>query len=144
DNIRITVLSSWSFDSRQIDPTTVRFGGAAPIASFSRIVLRNGLYSTTFVFKGTDVNLPPGFTVGTITGKTFGGVQFTGAELIFNRADSFYSQQAINQRNARLTAAGITIGRETGGTATNGLATQSQALAAQAAAASLLTAPTDP
>lgn len=135
DNIRVTVLSSSSFDSRQIDPTTVRFGGAAPIAEFSKIQLRDGLYSTTFVFKGTDVNLPGGFTVAPITGQTYGGVQFSGAELVFNRNDSYYSQGAINSRDARLARIGASVAQE-GGTAL--LASQA-ATAASAAAAGTAT-----
>ena len=131
DNIRITVLSSASFDSRQIDPSTVRFGGATPIASFSKIQLHDGLYSTTFVFKGTDVNLPPGFTTATITGKTFSGVQFTGAELVFNRNDSFYSQAAINARDLRLSRFGATVAQE------SGAATAAQATSASTASAAV-------
>ncbi len=112
DNIRVTVLGSSSFDPTQIDPSTVRFGGAAPIAEFPRIQLHDGIESETFVFKGTDVNLPGGFTVAPITGQTVGGVQFSGAELVFNRNDSFYSQSQIRARDLRLAKIGATVAQE--------------------------------
>ena len=59
DNVRVTVLSSSSFDSQQINPYSVTLDGARPSAWFSKIQLHDGFYSTTFVFKGTDINLPP-------------------------------------------------------------------------------------
>lgn len=142
DNIRVTVLSSASFDSRTIDPSTVRFGGATPIASFSKIQLHDGLYSTTFVFKGTDVNLPGGFTVAPITGQTFTGIQFTGAELVFNKNDSFYSQQQIDARDARLSRLGINVAQENGAAAQ--AAAFNSAMAAQAGAAGLTAGAADP
>ena len=112
DDNRVTVLSSASFDATLIDPTTVRFGGAAPIASFHRIQLHDGIPSETFVFKGTDINLPPGLTSATITGKTLTGITFTGSEIVFNRNDSFYNAAQIRGRDARLTRFGVTVAQE--------------------------------
>lgn len=137
DNVRVTVLSSASFDATTIDPSTVRFGGAAPIASFSRIQLRDGIPSETFVFKGTDINLPPGFTSATITGKTFSGIVFTGSEVVFNRNDSFYSQSAIRARDLRLSRFGATVAQE------NGLPALAGGQASQSATAAF-TGTTDP
>ena len=57
----------------QIDPTTVRLGGAAPIANFTRRVNRDGFLDETFVFRGTDIKLPPGFTTATVSGEIDNG-----------------------------------------------------------------------
>ena len=129
-NIRVTVLGSSSFDPTQINPATVRFGGAAPIAWFSKIQLHDGIPSETFVFKGTDVNLPGGFTVAPITGQTYSGVLFSGAEMVFNRNDSFYSPAAIRSRDLRLSRLGLSVAQENAaatlasGQYTSALATQ--------------------
>ncbi len=123
DDVRVTVLSSASFDATLIDPTTVTFGGASPIASFHRIQLHDGIPSETFVFKGTDINLPPGLTSATISGKTLTGVLFTGSEIVFNRDDSFYNAAQIRARDARLARFGVTVAQENGTTATTAATT---------------------
>lgn len=123
--VRVTVLSSSGFDATQINPSTVNFGGAAPIAEFPRIQLHDGLPSETFVFKGTDINLPPGLIEAPITGKLNNGQAFSSGELIFNRNDSFYSQARINARDARLARIGATVAQEQANAAA--LAAQRQA-----------------
>jgi hypothetical protein len=116
-NIRVTVLSSSSFAATQINPSTVTLNGAPPISWFPRMVLGTGFVSETFVFKGTDVNLPPGFTVATIQGQTFSGQTFTSSQIIFNRNDSFYSAAQIASRDRRLARLGIPVAQESGTTA---------------------------
>lgn len=111
-NVRVTVLSSSGFNATQIDPNTVRFGGAAPIAEFSRIQLHDSIESETFVFKGIDITLPPGLTEATISGVTNSGMAFSSSELIFNRDDSFYPPGEVSARDARLARVGLTVAQE--------------------------------
>ncbi len=117
DNIRVTVLSSSSFAATQINPSTVTLNGAPPISWFPKLALHDGFVSETFVFKGTDVNLPPGFTVATIQGQTYTGQTFTSSELVFNRNDSYYSAAQIASRDRRLGRLGIPVAQETATTA---------------------------
>jgi hypothetical protein len=102
ENVRVTIFSTSGFDATQIDPTTVRLGGATPYTSFKRIFKGNEFAAETFVFRGIDIHLPPGITVATVTGQTFAGTKFSTSELIFNRDDSFYTIDQINGRNAHL------------------------------------------
>ncbi len=112
DNIRVTVLSSSSFAATEINPLTVRLNGAPPVSWFPKIALHDGFVSETFVFKGTDVTLPPGFTVATITGATNTGQTFTSSEIVFNRGDSFYNAAQIASRDRRLARLGIPVAQE--------------------------------
>ncbi len=136
DNIRVTILSSSSFAATEINPLTVRLNGAPPVSWFPKLALHDGFVSETFVFKGTDVTLPPGFTVATITGATNTGQAFTSSEIVFNRNDSFYSAAQIANRDQRLGRLGIPVAQE-GATAAVAAATTTAAVATPAA----LTAP---
>jgi hypothetical protein len=106
DLIRVTVLGSSGFDVRQINPATVTFGGAHPVFSFTKMTFQNGFLDETFVFKGTDVHLPPGITQGTLTGMLNNGQSFSSSETIFNRDASFYTPAAVQQQQARIASRG--------------------------------------
>jgi hypothetical protein len=102
ETVRVTIFSTSGFDATQINPATVRLGGATPFTEFKRVFPGNEFAAETFVFKGLDIHLPPGITVATVTGQTFAGTQFSTSELIFNKDDSFYTLDQINARNMRL------------------------------------------
>jgi hypothetical protein len=100
--IRVSVLGTSGFDVNQIDPSTVRFGGASPAFNFTRNINSDGFLDRTFVFRGLDVNLPPGYTSGTISGAlTDGTTTFSSSSPIFNRDESFYSEADLAAAAAR-------------------------------------------
>ena len=91
DDIKAIVLGSSGFDVTKIDPSTVRLGGAAPSYSFTRYANKDEWLDATFVFKGTDINLPKGYTEATLTGDLTNGQTFSSSVLVFNRNDSYYT-----------------------------------------------------
>ena len=103
-DIRVNVFGSSGFDVTQIDPTTVTFGGAHPVLSFTRHVNRDEWLDETFVFKGTDVQLPPGIIEATISGNLKDGRSFASSSQVFNRDDSYYGPARVGQARARQAA----------------------------------------
>ena len=103
-DIRVNVFGSSGFDVTQIDPTTVTFGGAHPVLSFTRHINRDEWLDETFVFKGTDVQLPPGIIEATISGNLKDGRSFASSSQVFNRNDSYYSPARVEQARARQAA----------------------------------------
>jgi hypothetical protein len=102
ESVRVTIIGTSGFDPTQIDPTTVRLGGAAPFTQFSRNVNHDDFVDETFVFRGYDISLPGGITPATVTGQLRNGQKFETTQLIFNRNDSFYSPAQIAARDAKL------------------------------------------
>ena len=102
ESVRVTIVSSSGFNATQIDPATVRLGGAAPFTSFPRNFNHADYSSETFVFRGYDISLPAGITPATVTGQLFDGTKFSTTELIFNRNDSFYTPAQIAARDAKI------------------------------------------
>ena len=141
-NVRVTVFGSSGLDVTQIDPTTVRLGGATPFRSFPRKILPNGFSEETFVFKGTDINLPPGLTTATLTGQTFTGTQFSTSETIFNKDSSFYSPAQVAARDRRLGMSANAMAAALVADNVSPVASQVNAVAAQAAQVAALQAPT--
>jgi hypothetical protein len=90
-DIRVNVLGSSGFDVTKIDPATVTLGGAHPIFAFDRFINQDEFLDATFVFKGTDVVLPRGFTEATVSGKLTDGTSFSSSVKVFNRDRSFYT-----------------------------------------------------
>jgi hypothetical protein len=114
--VRVSVLGTSGFNVTQIDPTTVRLGGAAPIAHFFRHVNRDSFLDETFIFRANQITLPRGFTTATLTGEIDNGPkgeaeQFMSSVPIFNRDASFYSQAALNATAARRARLDATIPR---------------------------------
>lgn len=103
--IRVNVFGTSGFDAAQIDPATVRLGGATPIESFTRDINRDEFLDATFVFRGTDVHLPPGITQADVTGQLRNGTQFESKTTVFNRDASFYTPAQRAQQQARWDAA---------------------------------------
>jgi hypothetical protein len=103
--IRVNVIGSSGFNVTQIIPSTVTLGGAHPIFSFDRFINNDEWPDATFVFRGTDVNLPAGFTEATITGNLTNGQTFSSSVQVFNRNASYYTtpelQGAADRQAAR-------------------------------------------
>ncbi len=102
ESVRVTIVSSSGFDATQIDPATVRLGGAAPFTHFTRNFNHSDFPSETFVFRGYDISLPAGITPATVTGQLFDGTKFATTILIFNRNDSYYTPAQIAARDAKI------------------------------------------
>lgn len=110
--IRASVLGSSGFDVSKIDPATVTLGGAHPIFSFDRFINKDNWPDATFVFRGSDVHLPRGFTEATLAGQLTTGTSFSTSERVFNRDSSYYSaavDQAAAARQVRRAGAGVVV-----------------------------------
>jgi hypothetical protein len=101
DLIRVNVLGSSGFDVSKIEPGTVRLGGATPAFAFDRHINRDEYPDATFVFKGTDVTLPRGFTEAAVSGDLTDGTTFSSSVRVFNRDRSFYGPNQIAAQEAR-------------------------------------------
>jgi hypothetical protein len=90
---------------KQIVPQSVTLGGAHPVFAFTRHINRDQFLDETFVFRGTDVKLPPGIIEATVTGTLKNGQTFATSTQVFNRNLSFYSkaqvQSAVHKEVAR-------------------------------------------
>ena len=105
--VRVTVLGSSGFNVEQIVTDSVRLGGAAPIDHFFRDINGDGLLDETFIFRATDIKLPPGVTSATITGQINNGLApnsntFSSTVEIFNRDSSFYTPAQLAGQQARI------------------------------------------
>ena len=109
DDVRVQIFGTGNFDVTQIDPASVHIGTASPRLNFYRRVPGDPYPERTFVFRGTDLNLPAGTTNVEVTGTLLDGEKFDSLSRVFNRNDSFYTPAEIAARNARLTAQGLTI-----------------------------------
>jgi hypothetical protein len=103
-DIRVNIIGSSGLDVTKIDPSTVTLGGATPIFGFDRYINQDEWPDATFVFKGTDVTLPPGITEATVSGKLTNGQSFSSSVKVFNRDKSFYSATALRQQQQRVLA----------------------------------------
>ena len=101
DLIRVNVFGTSGFDMSKIEPDTVRLGGASPVFSFNRHINRDEWLDATFVFKGTDVTLPPGVIEAEVTGQLTDGTTFDSSEQVFNRDRSFYTPAQLSAAAAR-------------------------------------------
>ncbi len=100
-DVRVSVLGNAQFNTRNIIESSVRIGGAVPLYSFARNIDNNGFLDRTFVFRGSDIDLPRGKTRAIVTGTLTDGTTFRSGEPIFNRNDSFYTKEEIADRNRR-------------------------------------------
>ena len=76
-------------------------GGAHPIFAFTRHINRDEFLDETFVFRGTDINLPPGITKATVTGSLTTGQTFSSSTKVFNRNLSFYQTAKVENQIAK-------------------------------------------
>lgn len=100
-DVRVNVFGSAGFNTDAIIPSSVRLGGAAPISTFPVDLNGDKFPDRTFVFRGSDIELPGGITRATVTGTLTDGTTFQSSKKIFNRNDSFYTQAEINARDER-------------------------------------------
>lgn len=78
DDVQVVIFSTSTFDARTIIPETVRFGGARPLlVQTPRDVNGDGRPDRVFIFRSTDLKLPPGQSVQEVTGSTTKGEVFT-------------------------------------------------------------------
>ena len=84
DLVRVTVEGTSGFDVTTINPATVELNGALPIAHFTRHFPHSEFLNETFVFVGSDINLPAGYTTATFTAQTFSGQQITSSKQVLN------------------------------------------------------------
>lgn len=106
-DVRVAIFGSAGFDVRQIVPESLRLGGAGPILSLPpRRINRDKYPDQTFVFKGSDISLPPGIVDAVLTGTLRDGQAFRSTFEIFNRDDSFYTARQVAARDSRQERAG--------------------------------------
>jgi len=84
DLVRVTVEGTSGFDVTTINPATVELNGALPIAHFTRHFPHSEFLNETFVFVGSDIHLPAGYTTATFTAQTFSGQQITTSKQVLN------------------------------------------------------------
>ncbi len=113
-NVRVSILGSSGFNATQIDAATVRLGGAAPINSFTRRVNRDEFEDATFIFRGNDIQLPPGVNNAEVTGITRDGQAFATSTRVFNRDSSFYSPGAVRTQQAHSPSHAARLARPAG------------------------------
>lgn len=105
-DVRVALLGSSGFNVNEIVPESVTLGGAHPIFALpSRRINRDPFPDKVFIFRGTDIHLPPGIVNAEVTGRLANGTEFKTSTPIFNRDYSFYSdaqKQAQQHRQERL------------------------------------------
>ena len=84
DLVRVTVEGTSGFDVTSINPATVELNGALPIAEFTRHSPHSEFLNETFVFVGSDISLPAGYTTATFTAQTYSGQQITSSKQVLN------------------------------------------------------------
>jgi hypothetical protein len=84
DLVRVYVQGTSGFDVTTINPATVSLDGAKPVAHFTRRFPHSEFLSATYVFVGSDIKLPAGYTTATFTAQTFSGQQITTSKQVLN------------------------------------------------------------
>jgi len=84
DLVRVYVEGTSGFDVTSINPATVSLDGASPIAEFTRHFPHSEFPVETFVFVGSDIHLPAGYTTATFTAQTYSGQQITSSKQVLN------------------------------------------------------------
>ncbi len=104
DLIRVTVFGTSGFDVTKIIPSSVTLGGAHPLYYYDRHVNKDEWLDATFIFRGTDVNLPPGIQEATVSGQLTDGNNFSSSTQIFNKSYTSYSPLAQAAQQAKFAA----------------------------------------
>ena len=73
DLVRVYIQGTSGFDPATIDPATVDFAGAKPVATLPHRFPRSPFPGRTFVFNARDLQAAPGLQTLTFTAKTFDG-----------------------------------------------------------------------
>lgn len=105
-DVRVTIFGSAKFNVDEIVTDSVQLGGASPIFDVpSRRINLDKYPDKTFVFRGSDINLPPGIVDAVVTGELEDGTEFESTYEVFNRDRDSYPlalQQAQDRRRERL------------------------------------------
>jgi hypothetical protein len=83
--LTVTILGSIDFDAMQVDHSTVTFGPAGALPRHDghvRDVNRDGFQNMKFPIKIRKTGITCGDTEATLTGATFGDIQFTGTDTV--------------------------------------------------------------
>lgn len=80
--VPVAILTNGSFDANDVDPATVEFAGATPLRWAIEDVDYDGDMDMIFHFKTRELTLDEFSTDATLTGLTFGGVAFSGTDLV--------------------------------------------------------------
>ncbi len=109
--VRVSIFGTSGFDVNRILPESVRFGGAAPVAHFTRNIDRDEFLDVTYVFVGNQITLPPGQSLAHVTGlyndaATGKVVEFDTAKIVFNKDLSSYGPGQIAAQQRRIAARG--------------------------------------
>lgn len=108
DLVRVNVFGQAGFDVNQIVPSSVRLGGAAPLADYTRYINRDPYLDKTFVFRGSDIHLPGGIVDAHVTGMLQDGLSFDSVRRIFVKNDAFFPPSKLAARDQRLQLKGLT------------------------------------
>jgi hypothetical protein len=101
-DVRVSVFGSAGFDVDDIVPESLRLGGAAPIFDLpARQINRDKYPDKTFVFRGSDIDLPPGVVDAVLTGRLEDGTEFASTYEIFNRTSESYPPAALRLQEQR-------------------------------------------
>jgi len=84
DLVRVYVQGTSGFDVTTINPATVSLDGGLPIDHFTRRFPHSEFPVATYVFVGSDIHLPAGYTTATFTAQTFSGQQITTSKQVLN------------------------------------------------------------
>ncbi len=84
DLVRVYILGTSGFNVTTINPATVELNGALPIAHYTRHFPHSEFLNEVFVFVGSDIHLPAGYTTATFTAQTFSGQQITTSKQVLN------------------------------------------------------------
>lgn len=102
DDVQVVIFSTSTFDARTIIPETVRFGGARPLlVQTPRDVNGDGRPDRVFIFRSTDLKLPPGTSVQEVTGSTTTGANFTTKVTVHVKDRSSYSPTELRKLDYR-------------------------------------------
>lgn len=109
--VRVTFFGTSGFDVVRILPETVRLGGAAPVAHFTRHVDRDEFLDATYVFRGDQIDLPPGVNLAHVTGQYLAPdgkvLEIDTAKIIFVRDASSYGPGQVNAQLRRQAIRGV-------------------------------------
>jgi hypothetical protein len=66
--VRVTFFGTSGFDVRRIIPGSIRLDGAVPAFHFNRNINHDEFLDATYVFRGDELDFPPGVVVARVTG----------------------------------------------------------------------------
>ncbi len=102
DDVQVVIFSTSTFDARTIIPETVRFGGARPIlVQTPRDVNGDGRPDRVFLFRSTDLVLPPGTSVQAVTGSTTTGASLNTKVTVHVTDRSSFKPSELRQLDQR-------------------------------------------